>query len=421
MQVLSAKKIEHYAYLLMLTWSQVKDPRAYRGEKQEELAALLSLLVVSISVRRRKLRQAESLSVLLGKKIRKAIGLIKKQVSDTCLYECLERTHPDGCEHTVIEQIKQALHRKQITNDRFPAGVVSFDGKKTAHGEGTLPDGAVMKVHHGKTKEEAWRLHALRACLTSSRANPILGQYHLDNKCGESPAFRELFPQMVAAFPRLFQVVTVDAAFTNVANATLVRSYQKDYLFAVKGNQKHMFAAIQERFGDELPYYSEKEYVNGEHISRCIRREAVPPSVSFPGATQIIHVRQRRYHVSKDRFTCEDRYFISSIPYEQFQDKEMLQLIRLHWGIENGSNWTCDVIFDEDTHFPCNKGYGPMMMSWLQVIAYNVISIVRSLCLLKPKTPRGKKVTRIPFKELVELLFLSFVQVGVAGRGAETL
>lgn len=418
--MLTAKKFEHYTSLLDLDFSYVDDPRAFRSEKQEELSSLMTLLVMGISCKKRILREIETLSSLLGKKTKKAIGLKKDKVSDNCFYDCLKNTNPQGCDQAVIDQIKKALERKHVKNDLFPVGILTLDGKKTAHGDGQIPDGSVTKVTRVKTKKNAWRLHALRACLTSSKATPILGQLHLNNKKGESPAFRELFPSVVQAFPRLFQIITADAAFTNSENANLVLDKQKDYFFAVKGNQPTLLKAIEESFDNDSPCNdSSREYVNGEHVSRHIYTTALPSAISFPGAAQIIWIRQRKYKPSTDEFSCEDRYFISSIPFGTYNNNEMLKLIRLHWGIENGSNWTCDVIFDEDTHFPCNKGYGPSVTSWLQVIAFNVISIVRSLCFIKPKTSRGKKIQQIAFNDLIQWLFLFLVHDYFANRGAE--
>jgi predicted transposase YbfD/YdcC len=231
----------------------------------------------------------------------------------------------------------------------------------------------------------------------------------LSNKEGESPAFRELFPSVVTAFPRLFQVVTADAAFTNTANAEVIVEHRKDYLFSVKGNQPTLFEEIQRGFSLDPVFYGEQEHLNGTAISRYIRRRAMPESIEFPGAKQIIQLRQRRHHESNDTYTCEDWYYITSIPVERYSDSELLKLIRLHWGIENGPNWTCDVMFNEDTHFPCRQGQGPDLLSWLQVLAYNVVAMVRSLCLIKPKTARGKKTTLIPFATLMEYFFLCLV------------
>ena len=45
---------------------------------------------------------------------------------------------------------------------------------------------------------------------------------------------------------------------------------------------------------------------------------------------------------------------------------------------ENGGNWTADVILKEDTHSPCNTGYGRLVISWLRLLAYNLMSLVRT-------------------------------------------
>ena len=105
----------------------------------------------------------------------------------------------------------------------------------------------------------------------------------------------------------------------------------------------------------------------------------IPESVSFPGAKQFIQIHQTKINRKTGEVTEQDHYFVTSIPFEEMSAKRLVKLVRLHWGIENNANWTCDVIFEEDSHFPCRKGYGPSLMSWLLILAYNIISILRSL------------------------------------------
>ena len=45
---------------------------------------------------------------------------------------------------------------------------------------------------------------------------------------------------------------------------------------------------------------------------------------------------------------CELAYGITSVPAARATPRQLLQLNRGHWGIENGLHWVRDVTFDED-------------------------------------------------------------------------
>jgi hypothetical protein len=274
---------------------------------------------------------------------------------------------------------------QQIQNDTFAGGVMSFDGKKTAHGDKVTPQGDVVRTFWGKRATKGWMFYVVRACLTSSSARPIVDQEILSNRKGESAGFKDILPRVYQMFPRLFRYVTADAAYTSAANAVLVRALDKLYLFALKGNQKALLKTAQSALRDTAWELTETELYNGYSVVRQLRRVPVAASVAFPHAAQFVHVHQIKTHRTNGAVTVEDRYWVSSIPVEELSAPRWLKLVRLHWGIEDGANWTCDVIFDEDTHFPCRQGYGPSLMSWLLVLAYNLVSILRSLG-HRPKT-----------------------------------
>ena len=73
----------------------------------------------------------------------------------------------------------------------------------------------------------------------------------------------------------------------------------------------------------------------------------------------------------------ENRYFITSLPWDRLSGDEILRLVRLHWGVENGCHWTMDVVLGEDDHPWCTQGRALRMLSWLRLLAYNVLRLLR--------------------------------------------
>ncbi|HYO57318.1 hypothetical protein [Archangium sp.] len=103
----------------------------------------------------------------------------------------------------------------------------------------------------------------------------------------------------------------------------------------------------------------------------------IPPEEDFPDARQLVWVRQKREREG-GLPKVETRLFLTSIPSRELPPEQMLTLVRRHWGIENGPNWTADVMLEEDTASPCLRGKAPLVLSWLRLLAYNLLALVRT-------------------------------------------
>ena len=60
--------------------------------------------------------------------------------------------------------------------------------------------------------------------------------------------------------------------------------------------------------------------------------------------------------------------------------------MRLHWAVENGCHWTLDLVLGEDDHPWCTKGKAIRMLSWVRLLAYNVLRFLRDRYLRSPKS-----------------------------------
>ena len=140
----------------------------------------------------------------------------------------------------MVSQVRRGIDSKAITNDRFGGGVVSYDGKGAGSGLGDAPNPICRRSTCDADGTPFWDLYTLRACLTSSSAQPVLSQTFIPNKRGEATTFPERLARDVKNFPRLFRYVTTDAGMASRSNAEVVMRHQKMYVFQIKGNFAHL-------------------------------------------------------------------------------------------------------------------------------------------------------------------------------------
>jgi hypothetical protein len=397
MAKLTAKRVSQILLRSRLPLERVQNLRRYRGGRQQTTAALLRLMVVAFACGKRTLRAAEALSGDVCSRMRRALGLRRvDRVSDTTLYDALYRTLPSQFPPVVVAQLKTELERKGIRNDAFPVGVMAYDGKKAAYGTGPRPSADCLGTCTA-TGEPAWMLKALRSCLVSCTARPVFGQTFLPNETGEATSFPERIKADALAFPRLFRIVTGDAGVTSKANCGLVRRYGKHYCFAVKGNIQGLYELATRAFTGVPVVASTTETVRGGVATRWLSRVSIIGQTDYEDACQLLSVRhvQRKADGSS---TDETRYFVTSLPEDELSPDLLLKLVRLHWQIENGPNWTCDMALDEDLGSPCLQGVGPVLVSWLRILAYNLMAVFRAHL---PK--QDKKYT--PWWRIKELVY----------------
>lgn len=403
MSTLTSKRALRVVARTKLSFDEVQDCRAYRGSQQQTLPAIMRLMIAGLACGKMVLRAIEDLSTDINLRIARQIGL-KGRVSDTTQYELLSRTPPEGFRKTLWGQIRKDIDSKAITNNLFTQGVISYDGKGGGSGLGEPPNELCRRSVCDAKGTIFWDVFVLRGCLTSSSARPCIDQEIIPEKKGEATTFPIMLERDVKRFPRLFRYVTGDAGLASRTNAQKTLELNKVYFFQIKGNFSRVFPLANGLLSMSPVVAETNERAQGLHVCRQLRRIEIPPEVSFPGATQFVGVRQIR---TKDDGTIEteDRVFITAIPLDELSADKLLLLVRLHWGIENGANWTCDVIFEEDTRRPCNQENGPLVAIWLMAIAYNIVAVFRSHLPLKDRRPERWERTR-------ELIYQALLGLG---------
>lgn len=381
-----------------LLFEPIADPR--RGEPTHALQGMLSLLVASLASNKLDFRGAEDFASDIEAKMLRRLGLKNGSPSDTAMYELVGRLQSTGFREVLWDQVRADLDSKAVTNDLFARGVMTFDGKGAGSGLGDAPCSSVRQSVCDDKGTVCWDAYALRACLTSSLARPVLDQEFIQTKGSEPPAFRLVFARLSKRFPKLFRYVTADANMTGQENAELVSAADKVYVFGLKGNRKRLYEQAKQAFAGAVVLASTTERARGEEVRRELLR-AQAPATCLHRATEFWLIRQT-HTAPTGKVSIEERYFVTSIPPTELTDDERLRLVRLHWGIENGPNWTDDVLLKEDTKTPCATGEGVVVMSWLRALAYNLVSIFRA------HLPRKDRMLR-QWKRCTEMLRDVFV------------
>jgi hypothetical protein len=256
------------------------------------LAALLTLLVEALATGRRVLRRMEDVGEDMVRHGSGPEGLARA-VSDSTLYRLLCRLEPEGLEPVLHQSVRAALARGLIRDDLFARGVVSIDGKAGESAPGEAP---CEPCHRTKDEQgrEYWYPYALGASLTSSAAHPVLDQVLLEGKQGEATVFPALLERVVEKFGAHFRYVTADAGMTSATNARRVREHGKEYLFALKGNHQRLYRKARVLLAAAPVKVRTRERVKGEWVEREARVVDMPPEEDFPGARQLVWVRQLR-------------------------------------------------------------------------------------------------------------------------------
>jgi predicted transposase YbfD/YdcC len=158
-------------------------------------------------------------------------------------------------------------------------------------------------------------------------------------------------------------------------HGTWSRKKKADYVFTVKDNQPTLKTDIEDlNLTDAPPHHQTSEKDHGRVEDRSIwTSEELNSYLGFPYVRQVFCIRRDVTHISKNRESSETVYGITSLSADQASPQRILELNRMHWGIENKLHWVRDVTFDEDRS-QIRTGAGPRVMASLRNL---VISILR--------------------------------------------
>jgi predicted transposase YbfD/YdcC len=101
---------------------------------------------------------------------------------------------------------------------------------------------------------------------------------------------------------------------------------------------------------------------------------ALLPEGLFPHARQVVRVIRDRANLANEATSIETSWFITSLTAERAGPKQLGDLVRGHWGIENRVHWVRDVTFDED-RCQIRVGNAPRVMATLRNLAISALRL----------------------------------------------
>ncbi len=171
--------------------------------------------------------------------------------------------------------------------------------------------------------------------------------------------------------------LTFDALHTQTKTASLVvEKYEAHYFFTVKGNQPTLLDDIVFHFKNNLDDSEITDIEPGTH-GRIETRQIWTTTelndyLTFPHVKQVFKIKRTRFHLKNQSETTEVVYGITSRPKEEASPKDILKIMRKHWGVENSCHYILDWAYRED-HCRIRTGYGPENITALRRFAIGLL------------------------------------------------
>lgn len=416
-------------------FSDAPDPRkeAMTDHKMQSIIWSLELGLIS---NQPTLRDVELVTKDLSCSARK---MVPDAISDTTLDTELRRLDVRYLTEKLELQVR-AMHRsKMLKPFGLPFGVVTVDGKNlatlshNADGTGHVRTKDTEKWVKGnkraQDRDDYYLMPALRATLTSAAAKPCIQQKRLPIGTGESTNCRDFINDLHRVYGRsgMFEVLDFDAGLISLATADAVNEMNYGYVFGLKGNQPELYAEATrlfqfKTFEEEPEIETDWEKRSGKQIRRRLWRtdkmRGYENSVgNWSHLRQTWLVRQEtRYPEGKQE--VEDRYFVSSLPWNRLRPHQILTLVRGHWGVENDTFNSLDLQWKEDSAPWCTKGRSVWALGVLRLMAYNVVQYIRKRR-LRRKRQDGTMSELISWRRLFKIINRVFESDGVWEREAK--
>jgi hypothetical protein len=365
---------------------EVADPR--RGPKAWKLHQLLTAVIVGAMAGCGSLREVEQLTQLLSPAMRRKLGLVRR-LPDTTLRDALCALAVDELRACLQRLVRAAWRRKALAPQELPFGVLTLDGKSTA-----LPcwnDEFVQRQI--PEKGLPYGLARTVTCtLVSAAGRPCLDAIPIPAATNEMGHFTAAFDSVNATYGNLFRLVTYDAGALSESNARHVVESGKDYLLALKGDQRTMFQLAQELLdANEVAAQTIDRLDRHTAITRRLTLLTVHQSWAYgngKGSAESVWQHARTFLrvesvVTRDGVNTrrEARLFVSSVTEETLTPEQWLKVVRSHWGVEINHH-TLDTVFVENERpWIVADGNGMLVTLVLRRIAYTLLALFRSVSL----------------------------------------
>lgn len=233
-------------------------------------------------------------------------------------------------------------------------------------------DGKVLLATHDKERNK--QLHLL--ALQEAETNLVIEQLPLLVGDNEILAAKRLLKKADLQE----KIVSGDAIFAQRELSKTVVERGGEYLWKLRANQGGIYESVVEHFSKARDRYVEKASSLEKGHGRIEEREIetsfrLCAKLEFPYLEQVIRIRRSCVEVKTGKQSEQVFYAITSLRVEEFGAKELLELTRKHWSIENGLHYRRDVTFKEDSVRQTSSKGGRVLASFNNL----TIGILRKL------------------------------------------
>ena len=197
------------------------------------------------------------------------------------------------------------------------------------------------------------------------------------------------------------KIVTADALLTQRRLCLQIVQAQGEYVLKVKANQPQLYDDIQRLFTDPPPKPDFQEAkregkANGRLEVRTLTVSSLLQGYSdWPHLAQVFKLVRRAVVLKTGEVSEVITYGVTSLTQEEVTPKELLAIVRDHWGIENGLHYRRDVSLLEDRS-RLRAGHAPQAVAAINNLVLTLIAKAgfRNAC----RARRHFDVHRAPIK-----------------------
>lgn len=253
--------------------------------------------------------------------------------------------------------LRRALRYIDVkTLERLAAQFMSrLDQEDPTAGRVVMGDGEVLRGQAIDGKElrgaSAHGEKVLLVSLVRHESGVTLAEQAVEPGSSETQVAREL----LAGQDLSGTVTTMDALHTSRTMAQQIIDQHGHYLMIVKENQPTLYADIEALFqappapDHDLDTHVSQGKAHGRLETRTVTcSAALTGYLDFPGAQQVIRRRCQRVHVKTGQVSDEIRYAVTSLSRRQAGAKQLQEIWRSHWTIENKTHYVRDETWGED-------------------------------------------------------------------------
>jgi predicted transposase YbfD/YdcC len=224
------------------------------------------------------------------------------------------------------------------------------------------------------SKETDNQLHLL--ALQESAANLVIDQTALLAGENEISGAKRL----LARVDLNNKIISGDAIFAQQELAKTVIEKGGEYVWKLRANQGNIYKLAVEHFERLDDKYLAQAVSLEKGHGRIDEREIltsfrITGKIEFPSLEQVFRIKRKSEAVKTGKISEQTIYGMTSLPVEEYGAEELLELVRKHWGIENGLHYRRDVTFKEDACRQTSSNGGRV----LAVLNNLTIGILRKL------------------------------------------